>query len=82
MSTTGTGSNSTGSQPQGIAVDPALGRFVYTANYLDNSLSGFSLNPNSGTLTPTQAAPYPTGSKPTALVMVPHGNHSIQSVTP
>jgi 6-phosphogluconolactonase (cycloisomerase 2 family) len=82
VSTTGTGSNSTGSQPQGIAVDPALGRFVYTANYLDNSLSGFSLNPNSGTLTPTQAAPYPTGSKPTALVMVPHGNHSIQSVTP
>ena len=28
----------------------ALGRFVYTANYLGNSVSGFRLNPNTGAL--------------------------------
>jgi 6-phosphogluconolactonase (cycloisomerase 2 family) len=63
-------------------VDPALGRFVYTANFLGNTISGFQLNPNTGALQPTQATPYPTGDQPSALAAVPHGNHSIQTVSP
>jgi len=74
--------NATDTQPVSIAVDPALGRFIYTANHLGNSVSGFRLNPDNGTLTLTQATPYPTDSNPNALVIVPHGNHSLQSVTP
>ncbi len=81
-SSTGITTNSSDTDPVAIAVDPALGRFVYTANYLGNSVSGFRLDPNAGSLTQTQATPYPTGSKPTALAIIPHGNHSIQSVTP
>jgi 6-phosphogluconolactonase len=77
-SVTGTAS---GTEPVAITVDPALGRFVYTANKLDNSVSGFRLNSISGALTATQATPYPTGSKPTALVVVPHGNHATQTAT-
>ena len=72
----------TDTQPVAIAVDPALGRYVYTANHIGNSVSGFRLNPSTGVLTQTQATPYPTGSSPTALVVVPHGNHAIQTVTP
>ena len=72
----------TDTQPVAIAVDPALGRFVYTANHLGNSVSGFRLDPSTGVVTQTQATPYPTGANPTALVLVPHGNHSVQSVTP
>jgi 6-phosphogluconolactonase len=72
----------TDTQPVAIAVDPALGRFVYTANHVGNSVSGFRLNPSTGVLTQTQATPYPTGSAPTALVLVPHGNHATQTVTP
>ncbi|HZL51646.1 MAG TPA: beta-propeller fold lactonase family protein [Terracidiphilus sp.] len=72
----------TDTQPVAIALDPALGRFVYTANRLGNSISGFRLDPNTGVVTTTQATPYPTGANPTALVIVPHGNHSVQSVTP
>lgn len=79
---TGGAINSTGTEPLSLAIDPALGRFVYTANYLDNTVSGFRLDPNAGTLTTTQATPYPTGNKPTALVIVPHGNHSLQVVSP
>jgi 6-phosphogluconolactonase (cycloisomerase 2 family) len=82
VSPTGSGTNTTGTQPVAIAVDPALGRFVYTANFIDNSISGFRLDPTAGSLTITQATPYPSGSKPTALVIVPHGNHSTQAVTP
>jgi len=65
-----------------LIVDPALGRFVYTANFLGNSVSGFQLNPTTGALKATQATPYPTGSKPSALAAVPHGNHSIQTTSP
>jgi len=79
---TGSSTNSTDTQPVSVAIDPALGRFVYTANYLGNSVSGFRLDPNAGTLTLTQATPYPSGSKPTSLVVIPHGNHSLQTVTP
>lgn len=79
---TGSATNSTDTQPMAIYVDPALGRFVYTANFLGNSLSGFRLDPNAGNLAPTQATPYPSLQKPTALVIVPHGNHSSQAVAP
>ena len=82
VNTTGTQTNITDTQPVAIAVDPALGRYVYTANYLGNSVSGFRLDPTAGTLKQTQATPYPTGIHPTALVLVPHGNHSLQVVTP
>jgi 6-phosphogluconolactonase len=82
VNSTGSAINSTDTEPISVAVDPALGRYVYTANFLGNSVSGFRLDPTAGTLIPTQATPYPTGSKPTALVIIPHGNHSLQSVTP
>jgi DNA-binding beta-propeller fold protein YncE len=79
----GTQGNVTDTEPVSVAVDPALGRFVFTANYLGNSVSGFRLDPTAGWLTANQASPYPiTGSGPTALVVIPHGNHATQSITP
>ena len=73
--------NYTDTQPVAIVVDPAIGRFVYTANHLGNSVTGFVLDPTSGSLKPSQASPYPiTGTKPTAIVAIPHGNHAIQTV--
>jgi 6-phosphogluconolactonase (cycloisomerase 2 family) len=74
--------NSADTQPVAIAVDPALGRYVYSANFLGNSVSGFRLNPNTGALSQTQATPYPSLSKPRALAIIPHGNHSLQTTTP
>ncbi len=79
---TGSSINSTDTQPSAVYVEPALGRYVYTANYLGNSVSGFRLDPTAGNLKPTQSTPYPTGAKPTAIVLIPHGNHSIQTTTP
>jgi 6-phosphogluconolactonase (cycloisomerase 2 family) len=71
----------TDADPVAIVIDPALGRFIYTANYLGDSVSGFVLNPSSGGVTQTQATPYPAGLHPTALVAVPHGNHAVDVVT-
>ena len=82
VNTTGSQTNVTDTTPVAIIVDPALGRFVYTANVLGNSVSGFQLNPNTGALQPTLTTPYPTGARPAALAAVPHGNHSIQTTSP
>jgi 6-phosphogluconolactonase (cycloisomerase 2 family) len=78
VNTSGSTANSTGTSPVAILVDPSFGRFVYAANLLDNSLTGFQLNPNSGTLSPTQNGPYPSVGQPSAMAAVPHGNHSTQ----
>lgn len=82
VNVTGTGINTTDTQPDAVIVDASLGRFVYTANRLGNSISGFKLDPNTGALTVTQATPYPTAANPTALTSVPHGSHSLESTTP
>ena len=82
VNVTGASINTTDTQPVSIVVDPALGRYVYTANHLGNSVSGFRIDPNAGSLSPAQATPFPSGAKPTAITSIPHGNHSTQSVTP
>jgi 6-phosphogluconolactonase (cycloisomerase 2 family) len=81
-SISGSAATATDTEPVSIVVEPALGRFVYTANYLGNSISGFRLDPNTGSISQTQATPYPTGANPAALIAVPHGNHSTQAITP
>jgi 6-phosphogluconolactonase len=73
------GATTTDTDPVSIIVDPGLGRYVYTANYLGNSVSGFKLNPSDGTIEPTQATPYPTGANPRAVIAVPHGNHALST---
>jgi len=78
VNATGSGTNSTGTQPVSLLIDPGFARFVYTANFLDNSVSGFQLNASTGTLSSTLSGPYPTVGQPSALASVPHGNHSIQ----
>lgn len=82
INTTGSQINSTDTQPDAIVVDPALGRYVFTANHLGDSISGFRLNPDTGQISATQATPYPADQNPTAIVAVPHGNHSLQTTTP
>jgi 6-phosphogluconolactonase len=82
VNTTGSQTNATDTTPVAVVVDPAIGRFVYTANQLGNSISGFVLNPNTGALQPSISTPYPTGASPSALAAVPHGNHAIQVTSP
>ena len=82
INSTGSQSNSTDTTPVAVIVDPAIGRFVYTANQLGNSISGFVLNADTGALQPSVSTPYPTGDSPAALAAVPHGNHAIQVTSP
>lgn len=78
VNSTGSAVNSTGTEPVAVLVDPSFGRYVFSANFLDNSLTAFQLNPSTGTLSPAQNGPYPTVGQPTALAAIPRGNHSVQ----
>jgi 6-phosphogluconolactonase len=78
VNTSGSSVNQTSTQPVAVVVDAGFGRYVYAANYLDNSLSGFKINASTGALSATQSGPYPTVGQPSALISVPRGNHSIQ----
>jgi 6-phosphogluconolactonase (cycloisomerase 2 family) len=65
-------SYTTGLQPVAIGIDMAMSKFLYTVNYLGNSVSGFQLNATDGTLLNTQNSTYRTDALPTAMTMVPH----------
>jgi 6-phosphogluconolactonase (cycloisomerase 2 family) len=73
---------STGTGPVAVAIEPALGRYVYSANYVDNSVSGFKMDPSSGSLTQTQNGSYPSGGQPTAIAIIAHGDHPTVSLAP
>ena len=82
VNVTGSQIDSTDTQPVAIVVDASVGRFVYTANHLGNSISGFELNADTGGLSTATASPYPVGSGPSALASVPHNNHALEQTTP
>ncbi|MBK9116219.1 MAG: beta-propeller fold lactonase family protein [Betaproteobacteria bacterium] len=56
----------TGDNPLAVAVATS-GEFVYTANLLSGSLSGFRANAVSGALTPIPGSPFLVGDSPTGL---------------
>ena len=67
-----------GTQPVAIGIDPALNRFVFTANFLENSVTGFEIDANTGTLVNSQFSPYTANVNPTAVAAIPHGAVSKQ----
>jgi len=66
-------SNASDTNPIAITLDPKGVGYLYTVNFLGNSVSGFQLDPNSGALINAQNSPYPSLVQPTAIAGVPHG---------
>ncbi|MFL6426871.1 MAG: lactonase family protein [Acidobacteriaceae bacterium] len=71
-------SSATDPGPAAIAVENSIGRYVYTANFIGNSVSGLYLDPNAGTTNIVQNSPFPGAAKATAVATVKHGDHAIQ----
>jgi 6-phosphogluconolactonase (cycloisomerase 2 family) len=59
-------------EPRAIAVDPT-GRFAYTANYGNSTVSAFAINQTTGALTAI-GSPVPSGTTPYYLVVDPTGS--------
>ncbi|MGA3263553.1 MAG: beta-propeller fold lactonase family protein [Terracidiphilus sp.] len=66
----------TGLQPVAIGIDPSTEHFLFTANYLGNTvsgtISGYELSPTAGTLVNSQGSPFVSNAQPTAVAAIPH----------
>jgi 6-phosphogluconolactonase len=62
----------TGTQPVAIGIDPSLNQYLYTANFLGNTVTGFQINATDGTLLNSQFSPYNANANPTAVAAIPH----------
>ncbi len=71
-SSSGGGTYATGLQPVAIGVDPSTNRFLFTANFLADTVSGFVLSPTDGSLLVSQYSPFGTNAHPVAVAAIPH----------
>lgn len=72
------GTYTTGTQPVAVGIDPSLNEYLFTANFLGNTVSGFQLNASNGTLLDSQFSPYAANTNPTAVAAIPHGTPAKQ----
>lgn len=70
------GTYATSTNPIAIAGDPRELGFVYTVNFLGNSLSGYQINPATGALINTKNSPYQSTPQPTAIAGIPHNGNT------
>jgi 6-phosphogluconolactonase len=73
----GSVSYAVGSGPLCILIEPSEGRYIYTANFLSNTVSGLFLNPATGALSGVQNTPFGAGQQPTCSAAITHGHHTI-----
>ena len=66
------GSYATGLQPVAIGIDPSTNHFLFTVNFLDNTVSDFELSTTAGTLLDAQGSPFATSAQPVAAAAIPH----------
>jgi 6-phosphogluconolactonase len=66
------GSFATGLQPVAIGIDPSTNHFLFTVNFLDNTVSDFEVTTTTGALLVAQSSPFPTSAQPVAAAAIPH----------
>ncbi len=71
-----------GTGPTCISIETAYGRYVYISDNLDNTVSGYELNPHTGVLTLVLNTPFAAGGAPTCLSTAASGTHPIENITP
>ncbi len=69
---TSIGSYATGLEPVAMGIDPSTSHFLYTANFLANTVSGFELSTTDGSLLDAQFSPYTANAQPVAVAAIPH----------
>jgi 6-phosphogluconolactonase (cycloisomerase 2 family) len=82
VGTVGSASTATDTSPNCVAIEPALGVYLYTSNNLASDVSAMTLSANTGGLSQVQNTPFPSGGLPTCLVAVANGSHPTQTINP
>src|SRR5260370_12580615 len=57
-----------GNEGLGVCVELG-GRFLYTADFVSNDVSGFSIDTNTGKLSPVPGSPFAVGASPARAVV-------------
>ncbi len=78
----GSGSTKVGTGPTCLAIEPALGIYLYSSNNLDNTTTGLQLDPHNGSLKNVQNTPFPAAGTPTCIAAVANGSHATQVINP
>jgi 6-phosphogluconolactonase len=76
----GSASTATGTAPTCVAIEPALGIYLYTSNNLEGDVSALQLDPHNGGLKQVQNTPFPSSALPTCAVAVANGSHPTQII--
>ena len=82
VSSVGSAATGVRTAPTCIAIEPALGSYLYTSNNLDNSIGALQLDSHTGALKQVQNTPFPSSPLPTCVVAVANGSHPMQIVNP
>jgi 6-phosphogluconolactonase (cycloisomerase 2 family) len=69
-----TSTSASDTQPVAIGIDPAMNQYLFTANFLANTVSGYQINSGTGALLNSQFSPYAANANPTAVAAIPHGS--------
>jgi 6-phosphogluconolactonase (cycloisomerase 2 family) len=57
----------------------SVGKFAYTANYGDGTISAYTIDPTNGFLTPVAGPPTPDASNPAAVSLAPNGQFAFSA---
>ena len=68
--------------PTCVSVEPALGIYLYTSNYLDNSVSGGQLDPHNGSLKTVENSAFSAGANLSCVTTAANGAHASSLVNP
>jgi len=66
------GAYTAGLEPVALGIDPSTNHFLYSANFLAGTVSGWQLSTTDGSLMVSQSSPYSTNPQPTAVAAIPH----------
>ena len=68
--------------PTCLTIEPALGQYLYTSNFLDGSVTGEIVDSHTGALSLIQNSPFPVSGQPTCAIAIGSGAHAIQTIQP
>lgn len=80
LSAAGGSGVATGTGPTCVTIENALGIYLYTSNFLDNTVTGLQLNPATGALVRIINTPFPAAAQPSCAAAVANGTHATQLI--
>jgi 6-phosphogluconolactonase (cycloisomerase 2 family) len=70
--TSGANSYAVSTAPTFVFIEPSAGKFLYTADFVDNTVYGAEITSSTGALSAVENDPFPAAGQPTAIAAIIH----------